>query len=102
VNSVLRAAGEGFRISPRKVGAVLTSLGLTDRERRNTGWYLELDRKAQKHIHEMIAAYGVDNKIGQIAAESKKRCDFCSGSREPEVKMQSRVAANGISTYTYG
>jgi hypothetical protein len=81
---------------------VLTSLGLTDRQRTNTGWYLVLDRQAQKHIHELIAAYRVDNTIGQVTAESKKRCDFCSGGRVPEVKLQSRVAANGITTYTYG
>jgi hypothetical protein len=81
VNSVLRTAGEGFRISPRKVGAVLTSLGLTDRQRTNTGWRLMLDRKTQKHIHELFAAYGVDNTIGQVTAESKKRCHFCSGGR---------------------
>ena len=61
-----------------------------------------LDRKAQKHIHELMAAYGVDNKIGQVAAESKKRCDFCSGSRKPDVKMHHRVSANGITTCTYG
>lgn len=102
VNSVLRAAGEGFRISPRKIGAVLTSLGLTDRQRTNTGWRLMLDRKTQKHIHELIAAYGVDNKIGQVEAESKKQCDFCEGTIEPEVKTESTFAPNGITTYTHG
>ena len=59
VNSVLRSAGEGFRISPRRVGAALTSFGLTDRQRTNTGWGLLLDRKAQ-NIHELIAALYVD------------------------------------------
>jgi hypothetical protein len=101
VNSQLRAAGEGFRISPRKVGAALTSLGLSDRQRTNTGWYLLLDRKAQKQIHELIAAYGVDSKSGQIAAESKKGCDFCKGSRKPEIKVEHTVSPNGMSTYTY-
>ncbi len=102
VNSLLRATDEGFRATPRKVGAVLTSLGLTDRQRTNTGWYLVLDRKAQKHIHELILAYGVDNKIGQVAAESRQRCDFCMGIKEPQVKIEYRVADNGISTYTIG
>jgi hypothetical protein len=77
-------------------------LGLTDRQRTNTGWYLVLDRKAQKHIHELILAYGVDNKTGQVAAESRQRCDFCMGIKEPQVKIEYRVADNGISTYTIG
>ena len=42
VNSVLRAAGEGSRMSRCGVGAALTSLGLTDRRRTNTGWVLRL------------------------------------------------------------
>jgi hypothetical protein len=45
-------------VSPRKAGVVLTSLGLTERERTDTGWILTLDRKAQKHIHELIGVYG--------------------------------------------
>jgi hypothetical protein len=102
VNSLLRATDEGFRATPRRVGAVLTSLGLTDRQRTNTGWYLVLDRKAQKHIHELILAYGVDNKIGQAAAESRQRRDFCMGIKEPQVKIEHFVADNGLSTYTFG
>lgn len=80
VNSSLRSAGEGFRVSPRRVGAALTSFGLTDRQRTNTGWVVTLDRKAQELIHELIATYGVDNNIPQITAESRRRCDFCRAS----------------------
>ena len=58
VNSSFDLAAKDFGLAPARVGAALTSLGLTDRQRTNTGWYLVLDTKAQKHIHELIAAYG--------------------------------------------
>jgi hypothetical protein len=84
VNNILRSNGDGFQISPRKVGAALTSLGLTDRRRTNTGWHLVLDRMAQERIHELIAAYGVDNNLGQVDRESKRGCEFCKGRSGPD------------------
>jgi len=86
VNCFLRSNGDGFQISPRRVGAALTSLGLTDRDRTNTGWVLTVDRKAQEFIHELMAAYGSDEEIPLLRAESRQRCDFCTGIKEPETK----------------
>ena len=77
MNSVLRANDGGPRISERKVGGLLTSLGLTDRPRTNTGCKVTLDRKAREDIHELVRAHGVDNKTGGVAAAFSHRCDFC-------------------------
>ena len=42
LNNHLKLRGEGLRLQPRKVGAVLTSLGFSGRKRTNTGWTIQV------------------------------------------------------------
>lgn len=77
VNSLLVTQDERFRMSPREVGAVLTSLGLTKRQRTNTGWYVWLDRQAQKQIHELATAYGFDRCAGAPTEKAIESCALC-------------------------
>ena len=60
VNIFLELAGEQLRIQPRKVGAVVTSLGFSSRTRTNSGWVISLSRKDAERLHELAVCYGID------------------------------------------
>jgi len=60
VNTFLELAGEQLRIQPRKVGAVVTSLGFSSRTRTNSGWVISLSRKDAERLHELAVSYGID------------------------------------------
>ena len=77
VNGFLKEAKERYRVSPRRVGGALTSLGLIERRRTNTGWEVLLDRKTQKQIHGLMTAYGVDNFLDKLSVWDIERCEFC-------------------------
>jgi hypothetical protein len=64
-------------LSPRAVGAALTSLGFARRTRTNTGWKVWIDPPQQKKIHELVAAYGIDNYACVPPADATKRCTLC-------------------------
>jgi hypothetical protein len=76
------SAGTNPRLSPRAVGAALTSLGFTWRARTNTGWKVWIDPPQQKKIHELVAAYGIDNRIA-VPADSIELCDLCKSPPKP-------------------
>jgi hypothetical protein len=78
VNSDLQSARESFRLSPRQVGAVLTSLGFMDRRRTNLGWLAWFNMKSQKRIHQLIHRYGIENFNLLPAREVCQICDFCT------------------------
>lgn len=82
VNSLLESLGESFRLSPRKVGSVLTSLGFLARQRTNKGWVLWLSRSDRQRIHELAKTYGIDNSTTEhlkISTEDCPRCQETSG-----------------------
>jgi hypothetical protein len=88
VNLNLKRTGECFRLNPRGVGAVLTTLGFLNRDRTNSGWVVWLDRGARKRIHELISLYGVDGLAPVLSAKKPwKVCDFCKGQdgQRPEI-----------------
>jgi hypothetical protein len=64
-------------LSPRAVGAALTSFGLTGRTRTNTGCKVLIDPSHQKKIHDIHAAYGIDNDAYGPPADATKQCDLC-------------------------
>jgi hypothetical protein len=59
VNVDLASRGEPSRLNERKFGDVLTSLGLTNRTRKNVGYVLWLNRADRERIHQMARDYGV-------------------------------------------
>jgi hypothetical protein len=76
VNNHLKLKGEPFRLQPRKIGAVLTSLGFSDRKRTNTGWTIQLRRKDLERIHQLAARYGIDGfEFSQLASQGT--CELC-------------------------
>ena len=77
VNKLLEKAGERIRLQPRKVGAVLTSLGFTDRQRTNCGWTVWIDRPQQERVHELAKIYGVDRLFDLGFPISHGDCPLC-------------------------
>jgi hypothetical protein len=56
----LALRGEPSGLNERKTGDILTSLGLTNRSRTNTGYVLTLERSDRVRIHELARGYEVD------------------------------------------
>jgi hypothetical protein len=91
VNYFLRCAGESLRLQPRKVGAVLTSLGFSNRTRTNSGWFVSLNREDAEKLHQLAEHYGIDRLNGRFQEISLDDCDLCRAAagknrnRAPEV-----------------
>lgn len=69
--------GENLRLSSRKVGAVLTSLGLGKRTRTNSGWALSVNRQDAQRLHELAALYGIDGFKDRFDGISPEKCSLC-------------------------
>jgi hypothetical protein len=81
IKTGLASRGEPSGLNERKVGDVLTSLGLTNRSRKNIGYVLWLDRSDRVRIHEMARDYEVDG----VPAGPIQNCEICA-------KKERRVA----------
>ena len=77
VNYCLRSAGETLRLRPRKVGAVLTSLGFSNRTRTNSGWFVSLNREDGEKLHQLAEHYGIENLAERFQKLSRDDCDLC-------------------------
>ncbi len=81
VNLQLKYDHELFHANPHQVGHVLTSFGLTERKRTNTGWVLLLSRDTRKRIHTLLRRYAVETD----SSVNREGCSLCSGREEPAV-----------------
>ncbi len=71
----LASHGEASALGERKVGDILTSLGLTNRGRVNPGNYvLWLNRTDRERIHQMAVDYEVEG----ISSEPVENCELCA------------------------
>ncbi len=70
----LASRGEPSRLNERKVGYILTSLGLTNRSRKSNGYALWLNRSDRVRIHEMPRDYEVDG----VPTEPIQTCEICT------------------------
>ena len=77
VNFFLQQTGEKLRLRPRKVGAVLTSLGFSTRTRTNTGWVIFLNRQDAEKLHQLAASYGIDGMRDRSLNISPADCGLC-------------------------
>jgi hypothetical protein len=68
----LASRGEPSMLNERKMGDILTSLGLTNRSRTNIGYVLWLERSDRVRIHEMVRDYEVDG------TGPNPNCDICT------------------------
>lgn len=85
VNFKLRTAGENFQMSAREVGAVLTSLGFTERRRTNTGWVIRIGSKEEQQIHDLVAAYRPEFPDQLPEREDREGCELCKRLLVPDV-----------------
>jgi hypothetical protein len=88
MNQDLASRGEPSRLNERKVGDILTSLGLTNRSRTNTGYVLWLERSDRVRIHEMARDYEVDG------TNPKLNCDICTKTSTASPTSSAPSAAN--------
>ena len=75
----LASHGEPSGLNERKVGGILTSLGLTNRGRVNPGNYvLWLTRETRERIHRLAVDYEVEG----ISSKPAENCEICA-KKEP-------------------
>ena len=77
VNYYLEKVGESLRLRPRKVGAVLTSLGFSNRQRTNSGWMVSLHHGDAEKLHQLAEHHGIDKLRGEFQKVSTTECDLC-------------------------
>ena len=79
VNLRLKYDRELFHANPHQVGHVLTSLGLTERKRTNTGWVLLLSRDTRARIHTLLRRYAIEIDT----SVNRQSCSLCSDLKNP-------------------
>jgi hypothetical protein len=98
VNLRLKYDRELLHASPHQVGHVLTSFGLTERKRTNTGWVLLLSRDTRARIHTLLRRYAleIDTSV------NREGCSLCSdlknlpsGASESTAEPQKSVPPGG-------
>jgi hypothetical protein len=77
VNDLQEQAGERLRLQPRKVGAVLTSLGFSNRKRLNSGWVAYFGRDDARKIHQLSERYGIENLNETRLIVPRETCELC-------------------------
>jgi hypothetical protein len=77
VNEILETSGERFRLSPRKVGAVMTTLGFSRKTRSNIGWVVLLDRADQVRVHKLVKSHGMDLNLDRFIKVDLRECLLC-------------------------
>jgi len=78
VNCFLRFSGESLRLRPRKVGAVLTSPGFSNRRRTNSGWVVSLNHEDAEKLHQLAEHYGIDGVSMRFQEMPPGDCALCS------------------------
>jgi hypothetical protein len=90
VNEILKKNGERLHLSPRKVGAVLATLGFAKR-RINIGWLIVLERADQVRVHKLVNTHGIDINIEPFLKADLRDCPLCKGdSPRPELQSDPR------------
>lgn len=79
VNDILGTSGERFRLSHRKVGAVMATLGFGWKRRTNTGWMILLDRAEQVRVHKLVNSHGMDLSLDRFLKADWRDCPLCTG-----------------------
>ena len=76
VNEELGLRGEQFQLSPEEVGHLLTALGLTNRDRTNSGMRLWLDSRSKMQIHLNQKHLGQEKLLMDCGPQIEK-CPMC-------------------------
>jgi len=74
VNANLRERGEVGTLKEKRVGNILTSLHLMNRQRLNSGYVLWVNRETREQIHSQARIYRVN---AGPTSEMSARCELC-------------------------
>jgi hypothetical protein len=77
MNLFLQRAGENLRMQPRKVGAALSSLGISNRTRTKSGWFITVARKDAEKAHQLAEHYGIERLEARFQQISPEECEMC-------------------------
>jgi hypothetical protein len=77
VNLFLQRAGENLRMQPRKVGAALSSLGISNRTRTKSGWFVTVNRKDAEKVHQLAEHYGIERLEARFQRIPPEECEMC-------------------------
>lgn len=81
VNRLQREVGEGWQVTERKVGAILSSFGLGHKRRTWNGWYVWLTAPDRRRIRTLALTYGIDSTVKR-AAEKEQTYPYFTGFSE--------------------
>ena len=77
VNLFLQHACENLRLQPRKVGAALSSLGICNRTRTKSGWFITVSRKDAEKLHQLAENYGIERLDARFQQITPEECEMC-------------------------
>ncbi len=77
VNDELERNEERLRLTPRKVGAVLTTLGFLKRERTSRGWVAWFEQDDVERLHELMQVHGEDLILSPEVHRAISCCPQC-------------------------
>jgi hypothetical protein len=98
VNYFLKLTGEHLWMQPRKVGAVLTSLGFSNRTRTNSGWVVTLDRRDVERVHHLAECYGIHNVGDPKLVVWQKKCPLCRATAEKNGRLDPGLPEGRVQT----
>jgi len=92
-NVFLLQAGERMHLEPRKVGAILTSLGFCDRVRTNRGSGIALNLETRKRVHSLVEKFGNQCVANWISTVGTGECELCASYADEFERIRKEGAA---------
>jgi hypothetical protein len=78
VKQVLIQSGERMHLEPRRIGAILTSLGFVERVRTNRGFGITLDLETRRRVHSLVEKFGNQCVTKWILTMGTGECELCA------------------------
>lgn len=73
----------GTRLNAHEVGRAMTSLGFANRKRTNVGFFLWLDLRTRKGIHNLAHDYAIDQGDQFQEENFLSGCELCRNAGGP-------------------
>jgi hypothetical protein len=92
VNQILIQSGERMHLEPRKVGAILTSLGFFERVRTNRGFEIALDLETRRRVHSLVEKFGNQCVTKWILTMGAGECELCASNADGATEKAANLA----------
>jgi hypothetical protein len=76
-NNCFQERGDNLRLTPRKVGAILTGLGMSHHSRSRYGYFVSVDSETIQLFHKLARLYGVSSPEPYTYWEPTVYCKWC-------------------------